>query len=88
MRISVEEENCKGCLACELACSFHHTKEFSIEDASIRIFSDSEGGLQIAILPTCDLCLDERLPLCIEFCPARAIKLSKKNPYFRDREKA
>lgn len=77
MKISVSEKGCKGCQICELACSFHHTKEFTPENASVRIYFDSEGGLKVVILPTCDLCLNEKIPLCMEFCPSRAIKLTK-----------
>ena len=75
MKISVNKEKCIGCLTCELACSFHHTKEFSLQNASIRMDFDSEGGIRVAILPTCDLCLNEKVPLCMEFCPAGAVRV-------------
>ena len=75
MKIFVDGKKCTGCLACELACSFHRRKEFSLENASIRIYSDKQCGLHINVLTTCDLCLREKIPLCIEFCPLGAIKL-------------
>lgn len=80
MEISVNKGKCTGCLSCELACSFHHTKEFSLENASIRICFDSEGGLGINVLPTCDMCIKEKVPLCMEFCPSGAIKLIRAKP--------
>jgi Fe-S-cluster-containing hydrogenase component 2 len=75
MQISVNKKKCKDCCICELACSFHHMGEFLPEYASIRIYSDRNGGLDVTILSTCDLCTKEKLPLCMEFCPSGAIKL-------------
>jgi carbon-monoxide dehydrogenase iron sulfur subunit len=80
MKISVHKEKCTGCCICELACSFHHTKAFSSNDASIRICFNSEGSLDINLLSTCDLCVKEKVPLCMEFCPSRAIKLIRTRP--------
>ena len=32
-----QRENCTGCRACELACSYHHTKVFSRQRGSITV---------------------------------------------------
>ena len=72
-------EVCTGCLICELACSFHHTRKFSRSKSSIRVnktFLGKKRNIQITILNNnstcdfcCDLCEDEDYPLCIRFCP-------------------
>lgn len=77
MKISIDPQRCKGCLSCELACSFHHKKMFCLDESSINITFDSDYGLHIDVLNTCDLCMDEEMPLCMEFCPAMAIKIVK-----------
>jgi Fe-S-cluster-containing dehydrogenase component len=77
MNISVDENTCVGCSICEMACSFHHNRDFLPDKSSMRIYFDDEGGLNIVILPTCDLCVNERIPLCVEFCPSRAVKLTE-----------
>ena len=73
MRLSINKARCQGCLVCELACSFHHTKAFSLEHASIKIYFDDRYGINIDLLPSCDFCENEEEPLCIEFCPTDAI---------------
>jgi anaerobic carbon-monoxide dehydrogenase iron sulfur subunit len=77
MRISIDNQKCVACFSCTLACSFHHTRAFSPQEASIRILMDDSGVVNADVLPTCDLCPKERIPLCIEFCPVNAIKKEK-----------
>jgi len=72
-------EACTGCLICELACSFHHTRKYSRANSSIRveksIFYPTEGA-KITIYetrkdahPPCDSCENEESPLCVRLCP-------------------
>jgi len=72
-------EVCTGCLICELACSFHHTRAYSRSHSSVKIdksIFNPERGARIGIFhanrdthPACDLCEGEDLPLCVHFCP-------------------
>jgi carbon-monoxide dehydrogenase iron sulfur subunit len=86
--ISVDNpERCTGCLICELACSLHHTGEFSRSRASIKVnksISNPKKGTNITInfrsddkRPVCDLCKGKPLPLCVTFCPEKIIGISK-----------
>jgi Fe-S-cluster-containing dehydrogenase component len=76
MNISIDAKSCVGCSICEMACSFHHTRNFLPDNSSVRIYCDNQGGLNFVFFPTCDLCVNESTPLCVEFCPPRAIKLT------------
>ena len=76
--IKVDEHKCVGCFCCTLACSFHHAHEFLPEKSSVHILFDDEGGVHARVLPSCDLCLKENQPLCIEFCPVAAVSLKNR----------
>jgi Fe-S-cluster-containing dehydrogenase component len=78
MRMSVDITRCVACSICELACSFHHTKEFLPENASIRICLAEKGHLDFVFSSTCDFCSNEEIPLCMEFCPSKAIIVTGK----------
>jgi len=79
---------CTGCLICEMACSFHHTGQFSRNQSSIKVHKSisSQGERpQITIFyeningnNVCDLCNDEETPLCIQFCPENMFRLEKR----------
>ena len=72
--VSIDLDNCTGCRACELACSWHKTKMFSPEFASIRVYrDDSIGEIQVVLASTCDHCLNEDYPMCVKFCAPRAL---------------
>jgi Fe-S-cluster-containing hydrogenase component 2 len=73
--VEVNPQKCIGCYCCTLACSFHHTRTFFPEDSSIDISFDGKGAIHTKVLPSCDLCLKEKRPLCIEFCPVGAVSL-------------
>jgi len=73
MALIIDEKKCVGCRACELACSFSQNKEFCPENSNIRIYFTDEGNLEINILKNCH-CLNKEMPLCVEFCPTKAIK--------------
>ncbi len=81
-------ETCVGCLICEMACSFHHTRTFSRSRSSITVNKDislAGKAAQIAICnekgncsPVCDLCEGEDSQLCISLCPQNIYKLERK----------
>lgn len=73
MKVHIDEEKCKPCGICELACSFHHAKKFLPEYSSIRVFLGERGELVTSISSNCDGCKDEAMPLCVEFCPTQAL---------------
>jgi len=73
---------CGGCRTCEMACSFHHKREFNPAVSSIKILNlegttpfhvwligkgDAPGVTGIP----CDGCPDLTEPLCLQFCRKR-----------------
>ena len=70
---------CTGCLRCELACSYHHTGEFSRSYSSIRVnkpLLNHDRPVQVQVLTVrqgthlpCDFCRGQKIPFCIRFCP-------------------
>ncbi len=62
---------CKGCRACEMACSFHHSgrTSFSPSVSSTKIVRDNDTGhISIDLDETCDLCWGEETALCVRYC--------------------
>jgi Fe-S-cluster-containing dehydrogenase component len=83
--LSVHNEKCTGCRACEFACSYHHRKVFNPRLSSLHIHrNEREGTISIITwnhltkeekkqrLP-CDRCLGEPEPLCVKYCVTGAI---------------
>jgi Fe-S-cluster-containing hydrogenase component 2 len=76
---------CTGCLICELACSFHHTRKYSRRHSSIKVkklIFATEGKAEITLShgkdcwdPVCDLCKGENGPSCILNCPEDVLRL-------------
>lgn len=66
-------ENCTGCRACELACSFHHEGLFSPSKSRIRVVRIDEEGIDVPV--GCEHC--DSAP-CILVCPVKAIFEDKK----------
>ena len=75
MKIVRDGNLCRGCRTCELACSFHHKRVFSPKLSSIRISNNYwAGAIHWSVNPSCDFCKDEAKPLCIQYCPYKALK--------------
>jgi len=83
--LSIHEEKCTGCRACEFACSYHHRRLFNPRLASLHILRNEREGT-ISIVPwnnltqkekeqrlPCDGCHGEPEPLCVKFCFTGAI---------------
>ena len=74
--VTFEMPSCGGCSTCELACSFHHTGEFSPAHSSLKIQNKpGEEGYRVLIVDksdgqqrVCDACQDLDVPLCVEYC--------------------
>ena len=71
-----EMPSCGGCKTCELACSFHHTGEFSPKFSSLKIVENEHGpGYCVSLTfksfgesVACDGCEDCEVPLCMDYC--------------------
>ncbi len=80
---------CTGCLICEMACSFHHSKRFSRSNSSIKVrksIFNPEEGVKITILhkkgeasPACDFCRGEDYLQCVQSCPENVLKMEKRS---------
>jgi carbon-monoxide dehydrogenase iron sulfur subunit len=71
-KLWLDPKKCKGCLRCELACSFHKSghKFFNLEISSTKITRNNNNKeITMMIDETCDLCENEKIPLCIKYCP-------------------
>ena len=69
-RIIVKEENCTGCRACELACSFQQKRAFHYDFSLIHAVKNNQmEGFFIPML--CYHCED---PPCAKGCPTDAIE--------------
>lgn len=82
-KIMALQERCTGCRICEIVCAYHHKKIFSRKISSIFVRRiERRGEFEITIweegkngrLP-CDVCANEKQPLCVKFCPAGALIL-------------
>jgi len=83
---------CTGCGICELMCSLYHegvqapalarlqvvNNPFTSAKARLRLQSSGwKEGKKVAL--QCDLCQGrEAGPICVEYCPARALGFKKK----------
>lgn len=81
MFILLDASRCKGCRACELACSFHHSghKSFNPANSSTRVSRDNDTArITLSVDSTCDLCAGEERPLCVKYCAYGARSVMKK----------
>jgi len=75
------EENCSGCLGCELSCSLEHFGYFDRGKSRIRIIHDEEMS-EIEI-HQCIQC-DERS--CVHACPSGALTINEEYGYIMHNE--
>ena len=76
---------CSGCRACELACSYHHSKKFGPKLSSIKVVRYVDTGKKKIIIyrdelgsyPSCDECINENFPLCVKYCTSNALVLGE-----------
>ena len=69
-------KSCGGCRTCELACSFHHEKNFNPKISSLKILDkkDEKGYLveilseKIGLRYACDGCSGLKTSLCVQYC--------------------
>jgi Fe-S-cluster-containing hydrogenase component 2 len=69
--ILLDASKCKGCRACELACSFHHSghKLFGPAMSSTRVSRNNDTAkITMSIDSTCDFCFGEEQALCVKYC--------------------
>lgn len=68
-----------------MMCTFHHRKVFGRKTSSIEVKRlERKGKFKIIIHKgrenlhlACDLCKNEDVPLCVKFCPTKAIALKE-----------
>lgn len=74
----VNTELCTGCRICELVCSFNRTGVFKPSESGIRVYrNNTEGSIEAEIESHCNLCESKRVPVCIQFCPSKALSLGR-----------
>ncbi|WP_455278843.1 hypothetical protein [[Eubacterium] cellulosolvens] len=77
-RIVIKPDKCTVCRSCELACSYHFKKEFNPNKSEIKILFDPKTAvLRITQENGCDLCKDEKSPLCVRYCVSGALKTER-----------
>jgi len=67
-KLAVNIDQCTGCMACTLACSYEKAGVFSPPLAHIRVLKLEESGVDAPLV--CQQCDD---PRCVEACPIDAM---------------
>jgi len=83
----VDTKICQGCMSCMLACSLVHEGVESLSLSRIQVIQNSfERWPQDVTIEQCRQCVE---PLCVEACPAGALKPDPEHGYVRrvDEEK-
>jgi len=76
-------DRCTGCRTCELVCTFHFTGTFGRKAGAIEVHRNEEEGEFLPVIhknrmhlrKACDLCADEKTPLCVKYCVVGAIEI-------------
>jgi len=71
MKIWLDPKKCRGCLRCELACSYHKSghKLFNPALSSTKVLRNNDNKkITMIIDETCDLCNNEDIPFCVKYC--------------------
>lgn len=75
-RVFFDASRCTGCRACEVACSFHHNRNFNPQQSSVRVgMNKRTGEVTLYFTVTCDLCERQEIPSCIAACAPKALVL-------------
>jgi len=74
--IQIYEENCTGCLICEMRCSLKLEKAFNPAKARIRVrrLIGADNEYSITITEDCDNC-----GICARYCPYGTLVQEKKS---------
>jgi len=81
----IHNDRCTGCRACEMACSYHFSKLFNRKLSAVEVKRNEEEGIfeviihkeSVAKRNACDLCKDEKIPLCVKYCTTGVFELKK-----------
>ena len=71
MHIWFDPHRCRGCLRCELACSFHHNGHTAFQPtlSSTTVLRDNDTKrITMTIDGSCDSCTNEPGALCVQHC--------------------
>ena len=77
-KILSDNEKCRACRTCELACSYHKSdhKFFNLRSSSTKVVRNNKNGkITICIDSSCDLCESEIQPLCVKYCAYGALAM-------------
>ena len=87
--------NCGGCRTCEIACSYHHKRNFNPAISSLIVHEREMGeGYDIELIEkkeglrmACDGCLDLDVPLCVQHCEAEKELVKILNDFLRKKSR-
>jgi Fe-S-cluster-containing dehydrogenase component len=71
--ISIDQDHCWGCKACEVACKQENTPSYGVKFISVLEKGPSPGGAKLETLFHVNLCRHCDSPDCVEACPEDAI---------------
>jgi len=69
--LTLAPEKCTGCRTCELACSFHHDREFRPTASRVTVLTWEAVGLSMPMM-----CLQCDSAACMKVCPTGAVHRS------------
>jgi len=73
-----DPSKCTGCRYCEIACSYYHFKQLSLEKANLHVqFNEKNGEFEAIYCQHCDE------PVCVAICPSEAATKDEKTGLVR-----
>ncbi len=79
-RLRVDVKACRGCLSCELACSFRQEKEFDPAKARLYVIKDEWENIMLPVI--CTQC-----GRCAAVCPKEAISQGSNGVWYIAKKK-